>query len=464
MKKSIKSRLIKNFMIIIILTVLIIEITLITGVKEYFYKNVETIIINQLELSTTFYEKYFSSANLSDIVIDDVDAFWLHTNAQVQILDIEGKVLMDSLGFDHGEAIYIDEVTKVLTQGKYTYVGNVEYTNEPVMSVSMPLLRHNSPVGVMKFTTSLEVVNEDIKQISKVLILIGTVVIIISGIISNLLAKSIVKPILELTTIAEKMTDAQFKVRSKEYKDKEIDKLSSTLNYMAEEVTRREKIKDDFISSVSHELKTPLTSIKGWAITLKSYDNIDEAILKDGLDIIETESDRLANMVDELLDFSRFTSGRISLVKESLDLNQLCKSVANQLMPRAINNKINFNIFIPDEKIFIIGDLNRIKQVLINILDNAFKFAENGNVDFVLYQEEDYAFIKISDDGPGISNEDLPHIKEKFYRGNNSNSHSGIGLSICDEIMKLHNGLFEIYSEETKGTTVLLGFLKEEVV
>lgn len=461
MKKSIKSRLIKNFMIIIILTVLIIEISLIRGVKEYFYNNVETILTNQLELSTTFFERYFSSSDLSDIILDDVDVFWLHTKAQVQILDTNGKILMDSLGTDIEENIDSQEVKKVLSAGKATKIGETAYSKEPVMSVSMPLLKQDKPVGIMRFTTSLKIANDMITQISKLLIGLGIVVILISGLISYLLAKSIVKPIAELTQVAEKMADAQFKVRSKEYKDTEIDKLSKTLNYMAEEVTRREKIKDDFISSISHELKTPLTSIKGWAITLKSYENLEKGLLQDGLEIIETESDRLTNMVDELLDFSRFTSGRISLVKEVVDINRLSKQVTNQLKPRALNNNIKFNISIPEEKIFIVGDVNRIKQVLINILDNAFKFTENGVVDFLLYEDINYVYIKIADNGPGISKEDLPHIKERFYKGNNTNSHSGIGLSICDEIMKLHNGVFEIYSEEQKGTTVIIGFLKE---
>jgi signal transduction histidine kinase len=462
MKKSIKSRLIKNFMIIIILTVLIIEISLVKGVKEYFYNNVETILTNQLELSTTFFERYFSSSDLSDIILDDVDVFWLHTDAQVQIMDINGKILMDSLGTDTEDSIDLQEVEKIISEGKLTKIGETTYTTEPIMSVSMPLLKQNTPVGIMRFTTSLKIANDMIMQISKLLVGLGIVVISISGLISYLLAKSIVKPITELTQVAEKMADAQFKVRSKEYKDAEIDKLSLTLNYMAEEVTRRERIKDDFISSISHELKTPLTSIKGWAITLKSYENLDKGILTDGLEIIETESDRLSNMVDDLLDFSRFTSGRISLVKETVDINTLSKQVTNQLKPRALNNNIQFKITIPEEKIFIVGDVNRIKQVLINVLDNAFKFAVNGIVEFLLYQDDKYVYIKIIDNGPGISKEDLPHIKERFYKGNNANSHSGIGLSICDEIMKLHNGIFEIYSEEQKGTTVVIGFLKEE--
>lgn len=464
MKKSIKSRLIKNFMIIIILTVLIIEISLVKGVKEYFYNNVETILTNQLELSTSFFERYFSSSDLSDIILDDVDVFWLHTDAQVQIMDINGKILMDSLGTDTEESIDLQEVEKIISEGKLTKIGETTYTTEPIMSVSMPLLKQNTPVGIMRFTTSLNIANNMIMQISKLLVGLGIVVISISGLISYLLAKSIVKPITELTYVAEKMADAQFKVRSKEYKDAEIDKLSLTLNYMAEEVTRRERIKDDFISSISHELKTPLTSIKGWAITLKSYENLDKGILSDGLEIIETESDRLSNMVDDLLDFSRFTSGRISLVKETVDINKLSRQVTNQLKPRAINNNIEFNITIPEEKIFTVGDVNRIKQVLINILDNAFKFAVNGIVEFLLYQEDKYVYIKIIDNGPGISEKDLPHIKERFYKGNNANSHSGIGLSICDEIIKLHNGIFEIYSEEQKGTTVVIGFLKEEEV
>src|SRR5699024_3456165 len=232
------------------------------------------------------------------------------------------------------------------------------------------------------------------------------------------------------------------------------------------EILKREEIKNDFISSISHELRTPLTSIKGWAMTLQSGNIRDDDLTLDGLDIIEKESDRLSYMVEELLDFSRFVSGGIDLEKEVFDMNSVLNMMAKQYMPRAKNEEIDFFVETNHNIDRFLGDENRIKQVLINLLDNAFKFTDKGGkIRLSVNKEENFIILKVSDSGIGIPKEDLPHVKEKFYKGKHSQSQSGIGLSICDEIAKLHDGKLEIESEENKGTIakVILP-IKEEVV
>jgi len=131
------------------------------------------------------------------------------------------------------------------------------------------------------------------------------------------------------------------------------------------------------------------------------------------------------------------------------------------MMPRAINNNIDFNVNIDDEIAPILGDENRIRQVLINLLDNAFKFTGEGEVSLSAYEEGEELIIQIRDNGPGIPQDELPYIKDKFYKGKNSQSHSGIGLSICDEIIGLHGGTFRIESQLEVGTVVTVGFPRE---
>lgn len=461
MRKSIKSRLIKSFVLIILVTVIFLEVMLITGIRDHYYNNVEDLLSNQIEFSTTFYARYFSSSNLYDVIIDDIDVFWQHTTAQVQIWSLEGELLMDSLGVLLDSDDITPDITQAIAGNKGVWTGNVSYDTNPVMSVAMPIMHQGNIIGVIRFISSMEETLNLISQISRFLIIMGIVVVIGSGFLSLFLANTIAKPLQEVTAVAEKMADGQFKVRSYVKLNDEIGRLSDTLNYMAEEIQRKETLKNDFISSISHELRTPLTSIKGWAVTLMGDDEMDKELLQDGLNIIEKESDRLTHMVEELLDFSRFTSGRISLVKDKIDIKETLKMVIYQLMPRAINNNINFEVDIDDEINPIIADENRIKQVLINILDNAFKFTEKGDVNLKAYEEGKYLKIVIQDNGPGILESDMPYVKEKFYKGKNSKSHSGIGLSICDEIISLHDGLLEIESNYGDGTKVTISLLKE---
>ena len=455
MKKSIKTRLVKYFMLVILITVLTLEIVLLTGVRDYYYSNVEDILSNQIDFSTDFYSRYFNTFNLEDILIDDIDIFWRYTNAQVQILSLDGKVLMDSLGVVHNENINTNDVTDALNMDKGVWVGNVAYDDYPVMSVSKVLMNKGEQIGIIRFVSSLESTNIIIKRISFLFFLMGIMVIFISAMVSLFLANSIIKPLTDVTKVAEKMADGQFKVRSYVKIDDEIKKLSDTLNYMAEEIMKKDQIKNDFISSVSHELRTPLTAIKGWAITLQTDEYSEDELLMDGLNIIEAESDRLSQMVEDLLDFSRFISGRIILQKEEFNIIETINMIGKQWAPRAKTNNINFVVDIDQDPIYIIGDENRIKQVLINLLDNAFKFTnEDGIVRLSAIKEVNQLVLEIEDNGIGIPAEDLPNIVEKFYKGKHSKSHSGIGLSICDEIVKLHDGKMTIESEVDKGTLI----------
>jgi signal transduction histidine kinase len=457
MKKSIKTRLVLNFMLIIIFTVSILEIVVINGIKSYYYQNVEDILTNQIEFSTNFYARYFNASSLEEILIDDIDIFWQYTDAQVQIFSLDGDLLMDSLGVGRNEDVKKPDIQDAIKNGKGVWTGYLTYDVEPVMAVSMPLQFQGSPIGIIRFISSLKYTNDVIGEINKFLIAMGIMVVLITGLISIFLANTIVKPLKEVTEVAEKLASGQFKARSRVELNDEIGRLSQTMNYMADEILRKEQLKNDFISSVSHELRTPLTSIKGWAITLNSDEIPDKELLEDGLKIIEEESDRLTQMVEELLDFSRFTSGRITLEKEEFNIENSIKRITMQLIPRAKDNGINFKVQIDENMPLMIGDENRIKQVLINILDNAFKFTDKGG-DVILNANihDSNLVIEIMDNGTGISKEDLPNVTEKFYKGKNSKSHSGIGLSISDEIVKLHNGSLNINSEEGKGTKVII--------
>ncbi len=464
MKKGIKRRLVISFMLVIVITVLILQIVLSNSIKQYYYKNVEDILTSQIEYSTDFYSRYFSTFTLDDIIMGDIDLFWRYTTAQVQLLSLEGDLLMDSLGIIHDGPLNTTDVLRAKNMEKGVWIGNVQYYDEPVLAVSLPLMNQEEAIGIIRYITSLEATNETINRISMFMIIIGLVVIGISGMVGLILANSIVRPLIEVTRVAEKMADGQLRVRGKVELDDEIGKLSNTLNYMAEELLKKDQIKNDFISSISHELRTPLTSIKGWAITLQG-DDTDPDLLNDGLEIIQTESDRLSCMVEELLDFSKFISGRISLEKITFSIRETIKMIERQFTPRAKSNHIDLKVSIADDVEFFLGDENRIKQLLINLVDNAVKFTQAGGlVSIDAYTKGSDLVLTIEDTGIGIPLTDLPHVKEKFYKGKHSKSHSGIGLSICQEIVSLCNGSLDIESEVNKGTIVRVTLpIKEEV-
>lgn len=458
--KGIRLRLAANFMIVIICTVVILEILLIYIVKQNYYNSLEGSLINQLNICTDMYTKYFANTSLQDNVLYNVDAFWNQSNAEVQIADKDGNIIMDSQGIVIPHMAGSD-IKEALDGKTGVWVG---YLNgQKVMAVANPLKSGNEIVGALRFMASLSAVDQDIAKTEQIFILIGLLVILIVGLMSIFLANSIVVPLQEVTAVAQRMAAGDFQIKSRKTRDDEVGELSDTLNYLADEIIKKEQLKNDFISSVSHELRTPLTSIKGWAITLQSENFQQKEMLNSGLNIIEKESDRLTRMVEELLDFSKFISARIKLNPVEVNLINLCEHLRKQLTPRAVRENIDFTVIYPENLPNIYGDVNRLKQLFINILDNAFNFNHSGGyVHFKTeVQDEGFKFV-ISDSGCGIAADELPMVKEKFYKGKSSPSKNGIGLSICEEIVNLMGGKLEIMSQLNQGTDVVIVLPRRE--
>lgn len=453
---SIRNKLIKNFLIVVISTVIILDILMIFFFKEYYYNNRQEFLKSQIESSINFYDKYFSSQTLIQNIYDNIDSFWNNINAQVEILDPNGNLLMDSIGIRDNKLLQTPDIAKAINGETARWVGKSDYYKGNIMIISHPIIINGELNGIMRVISSLEDIDNTIQSFIILFLIISFIVILIGLILSILMAKSIVDPIKSITKVAKNMASGDLKVKSSVYNSEEITQLSNTLNYMASEIEKREKLKNDFISSVSHELRTPLTAIKGWVITLND-DETDKETLKMGFDIIEKETDRLTLMVEELLDFSKLVSGKVNLNKINLDIKKFIKHIENYMKPRALNEDIEFTVAINSNVSTGFFDYNKMKQVLINILDNAFKFtAKEGKVTLLVEQSEGIIKFTIIDNGIGISSEELPKVKEKFYKGKNSNSKNGIGLSICDEIIKLHKGTFDIQSQLGKGTSVII--------
>ena len=242
------------------------------------------------------------------------------------------------------------------------------------------------------------------------------------------------------------------------YKD-EIGELCDSINNMAAEISTADRLKNDFISTVSHELRTPLTAIKGWGETILQVSDTDPALTQRGMNVIIDEATRLSGIVEELLDFSRIQNGALSLRIEKMDILAELDETVFAFKDRATREGVDLVYNAPDLPAPMDGDADRIKQVFVNILDNALKYTkQGGKINVTADVADDKIKITISDTGCGISAEDLPHVKEKFYKTNMTVHGSGIGLAVADEIVKLHKGTLDIDSVLGEGTTVTLGF------
>ncbi|GIO29113.1 MULTISPECIES: HAMP domain-containing sensor histidine kinase [Paenibacillus] len=453
---GIRKRLVGSYFGVICLTVLILEIFLILFVNYYYFHNVERILMNQAELSASFFQQYFAGEDLEKQSGRLLQGFASQSEAEVQILDSSGRLLRDSTGYraDKSMAEYAD-VQSAITGRPDTWKGNDPITREPILAVSFPLKAHDKTIGVVRFVTSLTETIKTVRQIAVLLVGVGLLVLAIVTLLSLLLSWTITRSIKDLKQAADRMTEGDFSIRvHKRYRD-ELGSLADTLNMMAGRIAQSEQLKNEFISSVSHELRTPLTSIKGWVVTLKANGAGDGRLFQDGLGIIDSESDRLARMVDELLDFSKLDSGRINVRFEAVNLPELLRHIERQLAPRAARQGVTLEVLADENMPEIQADENRLKQVLINLVDNALKFTEHpGRITLQVYSNSGYAVLAVEDTGSGISEENLKNVVQKFYKVDPHAPGSGLGLAISEQIIKLHRGKLHIFSRPGQGTKV----------
>ena len=263
------------------------------------------------------------------------------------------------------------------------------------------------------------------------------------------------EPIAKLSDHARRIAEGTYGIKLEKERDDELGVLTEEINDMSEKVAIAEKSRTEFISQVSHELRTPLTAITGWAETI-AYDPAVQGDSLRGIHIISKEAERLTGMVKELLEFTRIQDGRFNLRVELIDIAAELEDAIftyGELMRQA---GIEVNYTQPPAEIPLIpGDPERLKQVFLNLLDNAMKHGgEGGKVDVKLDDDGSFVHITVRDYGHGIPEGELPHVKEKFYKGSSKNRGTGIGLSVCDEIVIRHGGRLDIDNAPGGGCVV----------
>lgn len=458
---SIQTRMLKNFAFMIVATVLFLEIVIISVINSYYYGGVEQILKDRVNLSAEFLNKtanYSSAEEKSNIMFSSSMTSY-ENKFLVQFISVDKNLIIDSNGFTDNMEINTPDVNAALENKILLYKGKSAFTGERILSASRPLIRYNKIDGVIRFVVSLEKIDVEIRNFVIGSLIIGILIIGFFIFTLSLISKSIIVPIQKLNKTAEEFAKGNFEALAEKRYNDEVGRLADTMNFMAKEIKNTEKLKIEFISSISHELRTPLTSIKGWSETLQ----MSEGYKKDsdvaiGLNIIYTEAERLSNMVEELLDFSRFQSNSMKIIKKPVNIKEIMYQVYRQFSNKRTPAQIKCDFSGKDT--IVNADPNRLKQIYINLVTNAIKFTkeEGGLIQMIAIGYDDKIETIVKDNGIGIKEENLPHVIEKFYKGSSTMPGNGLGLSIVDELVRLQDGNMTLESEVNVGTTITIVF------
>ena len=460
--EGLRRRIIKYYFTIIIITIVLFEGMFIFYIQNYYYDSVEQSLTSHAAYTRDSYNTIYTESSSFETKANSViekENMKANSKFSVQIIDKNKNLIIDQYGIRTNEKVEYEDVNRALADSSnlvpYNY--RVVDTNDHLMSISFPLKVNNVIEGVVRYTVSLNEIDKTIFKLVLGLILAGVLILLITISISLKFAESLIQPLRELKEFANELAHGNYniKLKNKKIRNDEIGDLAQTFEHMAGEIDKSRRLKEEFISSISHELRTPLTSIKGWSETL-GYENISKDELDLGLGIIQDETERLIKLVEELLDFSRLSSDRIRLQIDMVNIEALTKGVVNQLKVKAIENNIKLTYrFEVENLVAIQGDKNRLRQVLINLVQNAIKFTPpEGYIEIIVSQNEDFTTVKVKDTGTGIKSENLEKVLEKFFQEDFHKSGSGLGLAISNEIVKLHGGKIHIESEKDVGTII----------
>jgi len=279
-------------------------------------------------------------------------------------------------------------------------------------------------------------------------ILVSTLLVLISS-------RHITLPIKQLNKMCIDISNGNFDTHILTSGQDEIEQLATSFNTMAQNLKRHEKLRSSFVANVSHELRSPITSIHGFAKGMLDgtvEDNDRDKYTK----IIVDESMRLKKLINELLDLSQIESGEFPLHLSKFDINEQIRRIIIRYIDRMEEKNIELNINLSDEYCMVFADIDRIDQILVNLIDNALKFTpEKGTISIWTRTDEEKVLVGVSDTGCGIPKEDLDYIFERFYKSDKSHTSkigSGLGLSIVKKILDQHGETILVRSSKQKGT------------
>ena len=460
MFKGIYSRLVVTYLTLFLVVVIIISFFSTSLFYKEFTNQIEDNLINAAVKTNSLMERYYNNEITKSELTAWIDAMGYISNIKIYILNPDATVLQqvsandvlnvnEQLRNDMKSAMDGTEVIRMTSV-------SLEPDSEEVVYAAMPLKYEDKISGVIMVFTPFTEINKLLKEAILTIITVVVIVILMGTLAILRVSINISDPIKEISEYAKQIGKGHNVPDIELDTGDEIQMLADSFNEMKKEILDTEQMRKEIVANVSHELRTPLTSIIGF---IKGI--LDGVITKDEeekyLSIAYEEANRLKELTKDIVDVAKLESGNMKLNKETFVLNNLVHDVYIELEDMVKEKNLDFILEEKDKDIEINADKSRIRQVLINILNNSVKFTDKGKLVLTIEKSDGKAKITVKDTGIGIQKDKISYLFNKFYTANdygNATSGAGLGLNIVKTIIDMHNGSVNIESEVNKGTTV----------
>lgn len=469
-KKGLFSKMVFTYVIIIALSFIIIATFLSVWFENYYFEQRrkqlgrESLIIKPYAVDYILHEMEYTNEDRDEVL----KFFSAYTMADIWLIDSYGfvySVSNEKFNYLKGSQVF----TKGLEEMRLNQIYEVKGTYGKIISkpshiYGIPIYvnsnKGNIFCGAIIMITPLNEIKEPLKTVYRIIWLAAILAIILSSfVIYYFSQKIIIKPLAAINNVAKKISKGEVQKRVHINSNDEIGELAESFNYMADSLEKVENARRDFISNVSHEIRSPITSIKGFIGGI-----LDGVIPKDKekyyLSIAYEEIQRLTRLVNDLLDLSAIEAGKFRLRIDELDINEIIRITVIKFETKIKEKKLNVDVLFNEEHQYVAGDRDRLIQVVTNLLDNAIKYADEGGVIKICTKVKgEKVLVSIFNSGPLIAKEDLPHIWDRFYKADKSRTlkiSTGLGLPIVRNILSQHGE--DIWVENKDGEGVLFTF------
>lgn len=405
--------------------------------------DIDSITSSHSESAPPLRQRFESLQIMSDI------RFWL--------VDRSGEIIIDSSKNSNQERTHITKYSQTFLD-KQTYIGKLpsKLLNEEILAVIYPLAIEQTTKGYLVLMSPTAPLHQKAVDYIDVISFCFLLFFAILLLVFLHLAHHTIHPVKLITKAVREYSDGHFDYPMKDLSTKEYDELTAAIEYLSTKLQNTNDYQKKFIANVSHDFRSPLTSIKGYTEAMLDG-TIPPEMQEKYLNIILFETERLSKLTGSLLELSQFENNGILLEPSTFDINHIIKITSSAFEKQCLEKRISIQLIFSQKSLLVEADVNRIEQVIQNLIDNAIKFSQNDStIEIQTVEQSGKAFISIKDHGIGIPKKSLPYIWNRFYKSDLSRGKdktgTGLGLSITKEILEAHNEHINVVSTEGVGT------------
>lgn len=420
-------------------------------------------------IAKTYASDLYNSETSLDTVKKQLDALDTYFSATIWIINPSGRMVLDSSAPVNVEnEIVIENFDPTVTEGSYYTIGTFFNTfHEQTLSVFAPITANFKVKGYVVIHTPMSAIQTSCDNLLNISYILLLILFLLSLIILIFFTEMVYLPLRKITEATEQYASGNMHYEFQVESEDEIGYLAATLSYMASEIARSEDDQKKFVANISHDFRSPLTSIKGYLEAMLDG-TIPPEMHDKYLNIVLNETERLTKLTNGLLTLNNLNTKGMLLDRTDFDLNQIIRNTAASFEGTCRKKAIAIELILTGETMYINADMGKIQQVFYNLLDNAIKFSHQDSVIKIETNEKsNKLYVSVKDSGIGIPKEDLKLIWDRFYKSDSSRGKdkkgTGLGLSITREIIHAHGEHINVISTEGVGSEFVFSLAKSDV-